>query len=190
MNDADPRAVLERHGAILRGHFELTSGRHSDVYVQKARVLEDPRATLELARVVASWHERVDVVLAPALGAIAWGFAVALAAGARSIFAERVDGRMTLRRGFALHPEERCLVVEDVVTTGGSAAETYELARAAGTQALGVAALVDRSSGPLLFPLRSLARVEAASWGAADCPLCARGVPIDSPGSRRVASPD
>ena len=106
---------------MLSGHFLLSSGRHSDTYVQKARVLERPDVTMALAREIASWYERVEVVLAPAVGAIALGFAVALASGARSLFAEREDGRMALRRGFAIEPGERTLVVEDVVTTGGSA---------------------------------------------------------------------
>src|SRR2546422_3689262 len=117
----EARRLFERSGAVLSGHFLLSSGRHSDVYVEKARILERPEETMALAREIASWYPRVDVVVAPAVGAIPLGFAVALAAGARSIFAEREEGRMRLRRGFSLEPGERALVVEDVVTTGGSA---------------------------------------------------------------------
>ena len=181
------RALLERSGAVLHGHFELTSGRHSDVYVQKARVFEDPEATLELAREIASWYpDGVDVVIAPAVGAIALGFAVALAAGARSIFAEREGGEMRLRRGFFVRPGERALVVEDVVTTGGSARDVYELVSRSGATIAGVAAVVDRAGGDVGFPMRAALRIDARSWEPAECPLCADGVPLDSPGSRHV----
>jgi orotate phosphoribosyltransferase len=179
-------AILERSGALLSGHFELTSGLHSDRYVQKARVFEQPEVAMELAREIASWYTRIDVVLSPAVGAIPLGFAVAIMARARSIFAERHDGRMQLRRGFAIEPGERVLVVEDVVTTGGSARECYGLGAEFGAERLGVAALVDRSTGPLEFPLRAVVRVEATTWTPDACPLCRRGLPIDSPGSRRL----
>jgi orotate phosphoribosyltransferase len=182
----DVRAVLERWGAIEEGHFELTSGRHSNRYVQKARVLERPEVAMELAREVASWYPVIDVVVSPAVGAIPFGFAVALAAGARSIFAERVDGAMALRRGFVLEAGERALVVEDVVTTGGSAREVVELVRASGAESLGVAALVDRAATALPFPLRALVRVEAVAWTRDECPLCRAGVALDAPGSRHL----
>ena len=178
--------LFERSGGMLSGHFLLTSGLHSDRYVQKARVLEDPQAAMALAREIASWYEAIEVVVAPAVGAIALGFAVALAAGARSVFAERADGKLELRRGFEIAPKERTLVVEDVVTTGGSANEVWELVAARGGERLGVAALIDRSSGPLAFPLRAILRVEASSWSPDECPLCAKGLALDSPGSRRL----
>jgi orotate phosphoribosyltransferase len=186
MTPAEARELFERAGAILEGHFRLTSGLHSDVYVQKARVLERPDATLSLAREITSWYPRIDVVVAPAVGAIVLGFAVALEAGARAIFAEREDGRMRLRRGFWIEPGERTLVVEDVVTTGGSAREVHELVREADAEALGVAALIDRSTRRLEFPLRAVLRVEAPAWEAERCPLCERGIPVDAPGSRYV----
>jgi len=182
----DATALLERSGALLHGHFRLASGRHSDRYVQKARVLEDPKDTVSLARTVASWYPRIDVVVSPAVGAIPFGFAVALAAGARSIFAEREGGAMRLRRGFVLRAGERALVVEDVITTGGSAQEVFDLVRSSRAEALGVAALVDRSTEVLAFPLRALLRVEATSWEPEDCPLCRGGVPVQSPGSRHL----
>jgi orotate phosphoribosyltransferase len=181
--------LLEDHGAMLRGHFELSSGRHSDRYVEKARVLESPEATMEVARELASWHRDIDVVVAPAVGAIALGFAVALAAGARFVFAERVDDGMSLRRGFRVEPGERALVVEDVVTTGASAREVYDIVGEAGAERMGVAALVDRSSGRTGLPLRALVRLEAVSWDRADCPLCAAGEPLRSPGSRHLGVP-
>lgn len=186
MTPGEAEDLLRRTGAMLTGHFELTSGRHSDRYVQKARVLERPEDTMAAAREIASWYRDVDVVVAPAVGAVPLGFAVALAAGSRSVFAEREAGRLRLRRGFGLQPGERTLVVEDVVTTGGSVGEVVELVRELGAEALGVAALVDRSGRDHPFPLRALVRVAAASWEADECPLCRRGVAIDSPGSSRL----
>jgi orotate phosphoribosyltransferase len=139
-----------------------------------------------LARDIASWFPAVDVVVAPAVGAIVLGFAVGIAAGARSIFAEREEGRLTLRRGFAVEPGERALVVEDVVTTGGSARAVWDLVGEAGAERLGVAALVDRTSGPVDFPFRAILRVEATSWDRSECPLCGEGIPLDAPGSRHL----
>jgi orotate phosphoribosyltransferase len=157
--------------------------------VQKARVLEDPTATMRLAAEIASWYPAIDAVVAPAVGAVALGFAVALAAGARSLFAEREDGRMQLRRGFELAPGERTLVVEDVVTTGASAAEVHGIVAALGAQGLGVAALIDRSVAGArpAFPFRAVLRVEADSWLPGSCPLCADGRPLEAPGSRHLA---
>jgi orotate phosphoribosyltransferase len=186
MTPEEARGILERSGAVLHGHFRLTSGRHSDRYVQKARLLEDPPVAVELAREMASWFGPVEVVVAPAVGAIALGFAVALAAGARSIFAEREDGRMALRRGFALAPGERALVVEDVVTTGGSVREILDVVAGSGAEPLAVAALIDRTTEPMDFPFRAAIRVEAAAWPPEACPLCAAGVPLDAPGSRHL----
>jgi len=179
-------ALLDRHHAMLSGHFELTSGRHSDRYVQKARLLEHPEATMEVAREIDSWYGRIDVVIAPAVGAEPLGFAVAFVAGARAIYAEREEGRMILRRGFRIEPGERVLVVEDVVTTGGSARDVYELVGGLRAERLGVAAIVDRSTVRLDFPLRSLLRVDATSWLAEECPLCRDGIRLDAPGSRRL----
>ena len=186
MTDAEVVQLLERRGALRRGHFLLSSGRHSEVYVEKARVFEDARATAGLGERIASWHPDVEAVVSPAVGALPLGFAVAAAAGARFLYAERVDGRMALRRGFELRSGERTLVVEDVVTTGGSAAEVHELVRASDAEALGVAALVDRSSAELPFPFRALARVEAVTFDADACPHCARGDAPESPGSRHL----
>ena len=186
MTPDEAAALLESVGAILRGHFELSSGRHSDVYVQKARVLEQPEPTMALAREMASRYRDIDVVVAPAVGAIALGFAVALAAGARSMFTERDGGRMALRRGFEIRPGERALVVEDVITTGGSAGEVFDLLGEMHAERLGVAAMVDRSSALLPFPLQAVLRLEAVSWPSDQCPLCAAGRMIESPGSRHL----
>jgi len=187
LNQDQVLGLLSERGAVRTGHFLLSSGKHSDVYVEKARVFEDPALTARLAEDVAGWYEDVELVVSPAVGALPFGFAVAAAAGARFIYAEREEGSMSLRRGFSIRSGERTLVVEDVVTTGGSAGEVYALTAEAGADAVGVAALVDRSAGDLAFPLRALARVSAESWDPSECPRCAERVPIDSPGSSRLA---
>ncbi|MDQ3783684.1 MAG: orotate phosphoribosyltransferase [Actinomycetota bacterium] len=191
MTELDPGPLLADTGALLHGHFRLSSGRHSDVFVQKFRLFENPVPTQRCGQALATRFDGAfDVVASPAVGALVLGWATALAAEARSVFAERVNGRMVFRRGFRLGPGERVLVVEDVVTTGGSAREVVDLVNAAGAVPVGVGALVDRSepgSPPSLgAPLRALVRLEATSWDAASCPLCRSGAPLEDPGSRRL----
>lgn len=188
MTPEQVRALLEDSGALLNGHFRLSSGRHSDLYVQKFRVFERPEATRALGAALADLFGDFAAVASPALGAVVLGFSVALAGGARSIIAERVDGELKLRRGFTLGPGERVLVVEDVVTTGGSAREVVELAQEWGADVVGVGALLDRSEGEVELgaPLSSLLRLEARSWEPDACPLCAAEAPLKDPGSRRV----
>lgn len=181
--------ALKDASAILHGHFQLTSGRHSDTYVQCARVLEDPVLTTSLAAAMAeSVGDRdIDIVAAPAVGGIIIGFAVAQALGVKFIFSERVDGVMTFRRSFHIEPGSRVLVVEDVVTTGGSVAEVVELVRAAGGEIVAVTSIIDRG-GRKVFDteFRPLLRLEVESTEPDACPQCAAGTPIDSPGSRRL----
>jgi orotate phosphoribosyltransferase len=191
VNPVEILEVLEARGAVLKGHFQLSSGRHSDVFVQKFRVFEDPRLTQRFGESIAELYPGgFDVVASPALGAIVLGFATALAADKRSIFAERVAGELAFRRGFELQPRERTLVVEDVITTGGSAREVVDLVKKAGGEVVGVGALLDRSDPAHAFdagvPLRALVKLSATSWNAADCPLCAEGAPLQDPGSRRL----
>jgi orotate phosphoribosyltransferase len=186
VNASEVFALLEERGAVRHGHFLLSSGKHSEVYVEKARVFEDAVLTARLGAAIASWHPSVGAVVSPAVGAVPLGFAVALTANARFLYAERVEGRMTLRRGFALDIDEPTLVVEDVVTTGASAAEVHGLVVESGARALGVAALVDRSTGDLSFPFRSLTAVAAEAFDPSACPRCAQGEPTESPGSRRI----
>lgn len=187
MNQPEIRDVFEHHGVLQTGHFELSSGLHSDRYLQCQRVLEHPRVTRSLAAALASrFAEGADVVLSPAVGAILIGAALADAFDARFVFAERVDGAMTLRRGQAIGRGDRVVVCEDVVTTGGSAAECVELAKGAGATVLGVASLIDRTPETPPFRLESLLRVVAATWDPARCPMCARGESLDAPGSRTL----
>lgn len=188
MTPEEAHRLLEQSGAMLSGHFLLSSGRHSDRYVEKARVLERPDAVVAFGEEISSWYPAIDVVISPAVGAIVLGFAVALQAGARFSFTERENGHMTLRRGFALHPGEKVLVVEDVITTGGSAKEVHDLVGGSEAESLGVAALVDRSQTPPPFPLRAVVRVEAVSWDPEDCLLCIDGTPLQSLGSRHLTS--
>jgi orotate phosphoribosyltransferase len=186
-------AILDRFrrvGALLEGHFRLTSGLHSSGYLQCALVLQHPREAEACGAAIA---ERVrslgaQAVLSPALGGIVIGQEVARALGVRAIFAERQDGVLTLRRGFTLSPGEQVLVVEDVVTTGGSTRETIEVARASGAQVLAAAAIIDRSGGQqqIDVPFHALATVSLPTYAPASCPLCAAGQPLVKPGSRSV----
>jgi orotate phosphoribosyltransferase len=191
VNPAEVLEVLERKNAVQRGHFKLSSGRHSDVYVQKFRVFENPRLTCAFGEAIAErFADRFDVVASPAVGAIVLGFAVGLASGKRTIFAERVEGSLDLRRGFALVPHERVLVVEDVITTGSSARAVVDLVKARGGIPIGIAALIDRadaSRASLGAPLDALLDLHVESWDAEDCRLCDKGEPITDPGSRRVS---
>lgn len=190
MTDTDVFQALAEAGAILSGHFVLTSGRHSDTYVQCARILEDPTLTTSLAREMARRVEdlRVDVVAAPAVGGIIIGFAVAQALGVKFIFSERDQGTMRFRRSFEIAPGQQVLIVEDVVTTGGSVAEVIDLVKAAGGIVAGVVSLIDRG-GDKKFeePLTPLLRLEVESWEADSCALCRAGEEVTSPGSRRLA---
>ncbi|MRS12476.1 MAG: orotate phosphoribosyltransferase [Actinobacteria bacterium] len=190
MSDADVLSALRGAGAILHGHFQLTSGRHSDTYVQCARVLEDPALTTRLAEAMAEKisDERIDLVAAPAVGGIIIGFAVAQALGVKFIFSERQQGAMTFRRSFAVEPGQRVLVVEDVVTTGGSVAEVIDLVHQSGGVVAAVTSIIDRG-GEKAFSAeyKPLLRLDVESMEPQDCPQCAGGVPIDSPGSRRLS---
>lgn len=181
--------ALTGAGAILTGHFQLTSGRHSDTYVQCARVLEDPALTTRLAAgMVAGLPTRdFDLVAAPAIGGIIVGFAVAQTLGVRFIFSEREQGVMALRRAFEVPIGARVLVVEDVVTTGGSVAEVVELVRRAGGEPVAVTSLIDRG-GERSFdvPFHPLLELKVESWAPGSCGLCASGAPLYSPGSRRT----
>ena len=183
--------VFRRVGALLDGHFRLTSGLHSSGYLQCALVLQHPREAEALGEAIANQVRMQDVeaVLSPALGGIVIGHEVARALGVRALFAERQDGGLTLRRGFSFAPGERVLVVEDVVTTGGSTRETIEVARAAGATVVGAASIIDRSGGavnsqPLDVPYTALAPISVPTYAPESCPLCAAGQPVVKPGSR------
>jgi orotate phosphoribosyltransferase len=179
---------FRRVGALLEGHFRLTSGLHSPGYLQCALVLQHAREAEACGDEIAAKIRDLNpqVVLSPALGGIVIGQEVGRALDVRAIFAERQDGKLTLRRGFSLEPGERVLVVEDVVTTGGSTRETIDVARAAGATVVGAAAIIDRSGGQqnLDVPFHALATLSLPTYQAESCPLCAAGQPVIKPGSR------
>lgn len=187
MTHQEIMAILEETGAYLKGHFRLTSGRHSDRYFEKFKVLQHPkyaeRLCAELARRFSDVE--VDVVIGPAVGAIIIAYEVARHLQARAIFAEREDGKMRLRRGFEIEPGERVLIVEDVITTGGSVREVIELVESTEGSIQGVGLLMDRSGGTinLGYRLEALVASEIVSYMPDDCPLCEEGVPITQRGS-------
>ena len=190
LTDPEILRALEDAEAIRAGHFVLTSGRHSGTYVQCARVFEDPVLTTMLARAAVERLPEgleIDLVAAPAVGGLIIGFAVAQALGVRFIFSEREQGKMVFRRSFEVPAHARALVVEDVVTTGGSVAEVIDLVRCAGGEVVGVVSLIDRGGDKKFnadfWPLLEL---EVESWEPSSCGLCESGVPVYSPGSRRL----
>jgi orotate phosphoribosyltransferase len=180
--------IFKESGALLEGHFILTSGMHSDRYFQCARVFQYPRHAETLCRSIADHFqdEKIDVVVSPAVGGIVVGQEVARLLDVRSIFTERVDGRMTLRRGFSVSPGERILVTEDVTTTGGSVKEVMETVSGQGGIVAGVTGVVDRSGGKAQFgvPYFSLLQMDVVNYPPDDCPLCKSGSTAVKPGSR------
>ena len=188
MTDNDVLDLFRKSGALLEGHFRLSSGLHSHRYLQSALVLQHPEYASALGQAIA---ERVrelkpNVVLSPALGGIVIGQELGRALGVRAIFAERQDGHLALRRGFTMSPADRAVVVEDVITTGGSTRETMEVASAAGAGVVGAAAIIDRGTqgARLSVPLFALVKLEVPVYDPEGCPMCARGEPVVKPGSR------
>jgi orotate phosphoribosyltransferase len=192
LDQDDVLGLFRRTGALLKGHFRLSSGLHSNGYLQSALVLSDPvlAGQLGAALAVLARDLGAELVLSPALGGLVIGHEVARALGVRAIFAERQDGRMTLRRGFSIAPGTRVLVVEDVVTTGVSTRETMAVVEASGGRVVGAASIIDRSGGraELGGPYVALARIDLPTWDQTACPLCASGVPVVKPGSRPTPS--
>jgi orotate phosphoribosyltransferase len=186
--------LFRRSGALLEGHFRLTSGLHSPGYLQCALVLQHPQQAEALGTALANRTRdlRPTAVLSPALGGVIIGHEVGRALGIRAMFAERQDGALTLRRGFMLGETDRVLVVEDVMTTGGSTRETVQVARAAGAHVVGAASIVDRGAlssvrgEDLGLPVASLLRIDLPAYEPDQCPLCAQGLPFLKPGSRAV----
>jgi orotate phosphoribosyltransferase len=180
--------IFRRHSALLEGHFILSSGLHSDRYVQCAQVLQHPRVAEQLCSQLADQlrHLKPSVVAAPALGGVLVAHEVARALGVRAFFTERQEGAMTLRRGFTLEPGEPTLVVEDVITTGLSTRETIQCIEQAGGKVVGAGSLIDRSGGTadLGMTKASLINLKIQNYNPAECPLCKAGVPAVKPGSR------
>ncbi len=183
---ADLRALLEETGALLTGHFRLSSGLHSPNYVQCARLLEHPRNAKAIGADLAARVSGAEKIVAPALGGLIIGYAVADALGVPFVFTERKDGAMTLRRGFTIGDGEKVVIVEDVGTTGKSTRETVDVITQQGGQVIGFASILNRSGNenPFDAPYYALLALDLDTYSEADCPLCAKGVALDAPGSR------
>ena len=192
--DAILNVFLET-GAYLKGHFRLTSGLHSPEYLQCALVLQYPRHAEHFGRLLATEFRRLEptldvgVVVSPAIGGLIIGHEVARALGARFIFTERdASGKMVLRRGFTLEPGETAVMVEDVITTGGSSREVIDILREAGARVIGAGSIIDRSGGAVALgvPRVALKTMQVVAYREEDCPLCRAGDPVVKPGSRPV----
>jgi orotate phosphoribosyltransferase len=184
---------FKKTDALLEGHFQLTSGLHSTVYLQCARVLQYPQKAEAFGKAIAEQlaaqfaAQRIELVASPAIGGIVIGHEVARALGVRFIWTEREAGQMTLRRGFAVNPGEKSIVVEDVITTGGSTRETIECLKAAGANVVAAASIIDRSGGDVEVgvPRIALATLKVLSVDPSACDACRMGEPIAKPGSRK-----
>lgn len=188
MDQKEVLNLMEELGALHRGHFLLSSGRHSDTYFQCARLLQFPELARELGAAMADFFTDTahDLVVSPAMGGILVGHEVARALGRRFVFTERQDGVMTIRRGFALEQGEKVIIAEDVVTRGTSVHEVVKVVEDAGGRVVGLTSIVDRTGADveLPLPLHALAKVTVETWEADACPLCAKGLAVVKPGSR------
>ncbi|MDP4121038.1 MAG: orotate phosphoribosyltransferase [Bacillota bacterium] len=184
--------ILKEAGVLLEGHFKLTSGRHSNKYLQCAKIFQNTKYSTELCSALAEQFKDagVSVVIGPAIGAIQMSYEVSRNLECENFFAERdEEGKMALRRGFTVNPGQKVLLVEDVVTTGGSVKEVLELVKNAGADVVGVGSIVDRSNGNVDFgvPFKSVIKVNVESWEPDNCPLCKEGkLEVVKPGSRKI----
>ena len=186
MESSELLTLLQNTGAMLEGHFLLTSGRHSNVYIEKFRILEDPNALDKVCRAMAEivMDENVELVLGAAIGGILIAGGVGRHLSVRHIFSERVKGKMELRRGFSITKGQKVVIVEDIITTGGSVVELIQLAKEQGAEIVQVVNLVHRSAGEVDFgvPSTALLTIPSESWEPKDCPLCKQGVPVTERG--------
>lgn len=191
MNEEEILELLKKRGAIEKGHFKLSSGLHSDTYIQCAALLQYPEVTQKLAAELAISYKdkKIDTVVSPAIGGIVLGYAVAQELGCRAIWAERQSGKMVFKRGFFLDNGEKVLVVEDVITTGGSVKEIIDLVEEADAIIIDVAAIIDRGDQKVFsHPINSLLKLEIKSFFPEECSLCSRGISFQTPGSRHRAT--
>ena len=188
MTETEVKELLIKTGAIMDGHFLLTSGLHSPHYVEKFNVLQQPKYTQQLCEAMAEKFKdaNIETVVGPMTGGILLAHETGKALGTRAIFTERVDGKMTFRRGFSLHEGERVLIVEDIVTTGGSIKEVIEVVKAHGGVPVAVSMLVDRSGGKADFgdvPCTALLHMDVETYQPEECPLCQQGIEMTKRGS-------
>ncbi len=190
LNENEIFAIFRETGALLEGHFLLTSGKHSNVYFQCAKVLQYPDYTKQICELIAEQFEsyEFETVVAPAMGGIIVGYEVARQLNKRFVFTEREDKNMTLRRGFDLSENEKVLVCEDVITTGGSVYEVINIVKSHKAEVVGVVAIVDRSGGKVKFdsPLFTTLQINAETYTPEDCILCRENIPVVKPGSRKI----
>jgi len=190
MTESEILNIFKKSGALLTGHFLLTSGRHSDRYFQCAKVLQYPEYTEALCKMIADNFRKteIDTVIAPAMGGLVVGQEVARQLNKRFIFAEREDKKLSLRRGFTLDENEKVLVCEDVVTTGGSVFEVIDIVKSNNARVVGVGFIVDRSNGKVDFnyPQFSTLRMGVVSYLRDECPLCREDIELVKPGSRKL----
>ncbi|MFH0732813.1 MAG: orotate phosphoribosyltransferase [Candidatus Omnitrophota bacterium] len=182
--------LLKETNALLQGHFVLSSGLHSAKYIQCASVLKYPKYAEKLCKELAKKFKgvKVDAVIAPAIGGILVSYELARALGVPSLFTERKDGQMLLRRNFKIAKGERLLVVEDVITTGGSTKEVIDVVNSCGGEVVGVGCIIDRCGKKNIFgkiPLKSLQKITVVTYPPDKCPLCKQGIPVDKPGSKQ-----
>lgn len=183
--------ILKEAGVLLEGHFLLTSGKHSNRYLQCAKIFKNTKYSEVLCKDLADQFKdkNVDVVVGPAMGAVIMAYEVSRHLGVPNYFTERENGEMALRRGFEIKPGERILVVEDVITTGGSVKEVIKLLTEMGGEVIGVGSIVDRSNGTADFgvPFSSVIKIDVEAYEADECPLCKEGkIPVVKPGSRKI----
>ena len=188
MNEKEVLNILKKTEAVLKGHFLLSSGLHSDMYFQMARVFQYPEYGRMLGQALAEkWKDKeIDVVIGPALGGIIAAYEVGRGLGKKAIFAERKDGEMQLRRGFSISKGEKVLVCEDVITTGGSVKEVLTIVENLGGIVQGIGCILQRGQSAIDYPVKSLVKVTANNYSPTDCPLCKEGIPLIKPGSRTV----
>jgi orotate phosphoribosyltransferase len=181
--------LLYKRGAVMKGHFLLSSGLHSDTYIQCAQVSQYPEDNSFLAKKIAELFrdKEIDLVIGPAIGGITIAYETARALGVRGIFAERESGVLTLRRGFSIREGERVLIVEDVITTAGTVRELKDLVLSCGGEVAGISSIVNRGNINEIdgIPVKSLVYISLSTYPPDDCPLCKAGIPIVKPGSRR-----
>ena len=190
INENEILGIFRETGALLEGHFLLTSGKHSNVYFQCAKVLQYPDYTKQICSLIAAQFEsyEFETVIAPAMGGIIVGYEVARQLNKRFIFAEREDKNLTLRRGFSINENEKVLLCEDVITTGGSVYEVINIVKNLSANVIGVGAIVDRSGGKVKFdsPLFTTLQINADIYSQEDCILCGENIPLVKPGSRKI----
>lgn len=184
--------ILKEAGVLLEGHFQLTSGKHSNKYLQCAKIFKNAKYSEELCRDLAEKYadKGVDVVVGPAMGAVIMAYEVSRHLNVPNFFTERENGEMTLRRGFQIEKGQKVLIVEDVVTTGGSVREVIDVVRNAGGEVVGVGSIVDRTGGKIDFgvPYAAVISMEVTAYEKDECPMCKNGEPVVKPGSRALKS--